>query len=149
MTFATPAGVVPEVVDNDPDGALLATLTSVEPRIDEVSEPDVVEALNMLGWGAGELDTALPLRIAYAGARHLIVAAATRERLAELNYDHDRLAAYMTARELITVQLVWRESTTTRRESSDPLTRTQSGLPLAPAQTFEDLRESQEPYPRR
>ena len=37
------------------------------------------------------------------------MAARTRERLAELAYDFDRLGAIMAARDWTTVQLVWRE----------------------------------------
>jgi len=40
----------------------------------------------------------LPVRVAYAGAWHPVVAAATRERLADLDYDFDALAALMAAR---------------------------------------------------
>ncbi|MEV0535119.1 PhzF family phenazine biosynthesis isomerase [Kitasatospora sp. NPDC050463] len=108
--FATPAGEVPIEVDKGADGALRATLTSVEPQVEEVSEADVAEALALLGWSADELDAALPPRLAYAGARHLVLAAATRDRLARLDYDFDGLTAYMTARGLTTLQLVWRES---------------------------------------
>ncbi|WP_329491143.1 PhzF family phenazine biosynthesis protein [Kitasatospora sp. NBC_01246] len=110
FVFATQAGEVPIEVDKGADGVLRATLTSVEPHIEEVSGADVEEALALLGWSADELDAALPPRIAYAGARHLVLAAATRDRLARLDYDFDGLAAYMTARGLTTVQLVWRES---------------------------------------
>jgi PhzF family phenazine biosynthesis protein len=55
----------------------------------------------------------LPPAVGYAGARHLIVSTATRQRLAELDYDFDRLLAYMLERDLTTLQLVWRESETT------------------------------------
>ncbi|KAB2349419.1 PhzF family phenazine biosynthesis protein [Actinomadura rudentiformis] len=107
LTFATQAGTVPvEVVEVD--GVLQATLTSVEPHLDEVT--DLSEALDILRWGKDDLDAAFPPRIAYAGARHLVLAAATRERLADLDYDFDRLTAYMTRHDLTTVQLVWRES---------------------------------------
>ncbi|MFE2723608.1 PhzF family phenazine biosynthesis protein [Kitasatospora sp. NPDC059327] len=108
--FATAAGEVPIDVDKGADGTLRATLTSVEPHVEEVNEADVAEALALLGWSAEELDAALPPRIAYAGARHLVLAAATRDRLARLDYDFDGLAAHMTARGLTTLQLVWRES---------------------------------------
>ncbi|AUY48142.1 PhzF family phenazine biosynthesis isomerase [Streptomyces sp. CB01881] len=108
--FATQAGEVPIEVDKGADGVLRATLTSVEPHVEEVGEADVAEALALLGWSADELDAALPPRIGYAGARHLVLAAATRDRLARLEYDFDGLAAYMTARDLTTLQLVWRES---------------------------------------
>lgn len=107
LTFATQAGTVPvEVVEAG--GVLQATLTSVEPHLEEVA--DLSEALDILGWGKDDLDAAFPPRIAYAGARHLVLAAATRERLADLDYDFDRLTAYMTRYDLTTVQLVWRES---------------------------------------
>src|SRR5207247_11293384 len=44
-----------------------------------------------------------------AGGFHPLPAAATRERLARLDYDFDRLGDLMRAREWTTVQLVWRE----------------------------------------
>lgn len=67
------------------------------------------EALALLGWAAAELDPALPPRFAYAGVRHLVLVVADRSRLADLHYDFDGLAAYMTARDLTTLQLAWRE----------------------------------------
>lgn len=112
LLFRTPAGEVPVHVAAGADGVLRATLTSVEPSVESVPDADVAEALAALGWAAGDLDPALPPRIAYAGARHLVLAAATRARLADLHYDFDRLAALMTALGLTTVQLVWRESAT-------------------------------------
>jgi PhzF family phenazine biosynthesis protein len=105
LVFRTPAGVVPVTVR-----AGRATLTSVAPRVDDVGAADVDEALGLLRWPADDLDPALPPRIGFAGARHLILAAATRERLADLDYDFEGLRAYMLARDLTTVDLVWREA---------------------------------------
>ncbi|PZX45017.1 PhzF family phenazine biosynthesis protein [Streptomyces sp. DvalAA-21] len=48
--------------------------------------------------------------MAYAGARHLVVAAATRDRLARLGDGFARLEALMRRLDLTTLQLVWRES---------------------------------------
>ncbi|WP_419995171.1 PhzF family phenazine biosynthesis protein [Streptomyces boninensis] len=107
----TQAGLVPVSVREE-GGVLKATLTSVAPRVDKAEQADVAEALAALGWQAGELDAALPPRIAFAGVRHLVLAAATRERLADLDYDFDRLLALMRRLGLTTVQLVWRESAT-------------------------------------
>lgn len=90
------------------DGALLATLTSVPPRVAPVADADVDAALDALGWRRGELDPDLPPRVAFAGAHHLVLAAGTRERLATLDYDTDALGALMAARDWITVQLVHR-----------------------------------------
>ncbi|KUF19967.1 PhzF family phenazine biosynthesis protein [Streptomyces silvensis] len=111
FVFDTPAGTVPVSVTAS-DGVLRATLTSVEPRVEDAAPADVEEALAALGWRADELDPGLPPRISFAGARHLVLAAATRARLADLAYDFDRLRALMLRLDLTTVQLVWRESDT-------------------------------------
>jgi PhzF family phenazine biosynthesis protein len=110
LVFATLSGIVPVVVKEE-SGVLRATLTSVEPYVEAVS--DVSEVLDILGWRKEELDAELPPSIAYGGARHLVLSASTRQRLAELDYDFDRLLAYMLERDLTTLQLVWRESATT------------------------------------
>ncbi|GAA2947676.1 MULTISPECIES: PhzF family phenazine biosynthesis protein [Streptomyces] len=109
LVFTTAAGAVPVAVTGDGD-ELRATLTSVEPHVTDIGPDDLTEALAALGWPASDLDPALPPRIAYAGARHLVVAAATRERLARLDYDFARLEALMRRLDLTTLQLVWRES---------------------------------------
>ncbi|MGE7436826.1 MULTISPECIES: PhzF family phenazine biosynthesis protein [Kitasatospora] len=113
VVFETRAGTVPVDVTTGSGGVLEATLTSVEPYIEQVADADVAEALAALGWRREELDQTLPPRIAYAGARHLVLAVATRRRLADLAYDFERLAAFMTRLDLTTLQLVWRESADT------------------------------------
>ncbi|MFD3482100.1 PhzF family phenazine biosynthesis protein [Streptomyces sp. NPDC058665] len=111
LVFETRAGTVPVTVAATGDGGpLRATLTSVEPHVEEVTDADLAEALAALDWPAGDLDPELPPRIAYGGARHLVVGAATRARLADLAYDFARLEALMRRLDLTTVQLVWRES---------------------------------------
>ncbi|MFD3590480.1 PhzF family phenazine biosynthesis protein [Streptomyces sp. NPDC058683] len=111
LVFATRAGTVPVTVTEE-GGTVTATLTSVEPHVEEVADADLAEALAALGWPAADLDPAFPPRIAFAGARHLVLAAATRTRLADLAYDFARLEALMHRLDLTTVQLVWRESAT-------------------------------------
>ncbi|MCQ0022509.1 PhzF family phenazine biosynthesis protein [Streptomyces somaliensis DSM 40738] len=111
LLFATRAGTVPVSV-TERDGVYGATLTSVEPRVGQAAAGDVAEALAALGWPAEDLDPALPPRIASAGARHLVLAAASRQRLADLDYDFERLKALMLRLDLTTVQLVWRASDT-------------------------------------
>jgi PhzF family phenazine biosynthesis protein len=102
-------GPVPVTSRRDDQGRLTATLTSVPPRVRDVDEADVDEVLAALRWRREELDPALPPRIAYVGGDYLVLAAATRARLADLAYDFDRLGAIMAARDWTTIQLVWRE----------------------------------------
>ncbi|MFE7948154.1 PhzF family phenazine biosynthesis protein [Streptomyces sp. NPDC057426] len=111
LVFATRAGTVRVSVTRDA-GVIRATLTTVEPHVEAIGDADLVEALAALDWPAADLDPELPARIAFAGARHLVVGAATRERLADLAYDFPRLEALMHRLDLTTVQLVWRESGT-------------------------------------
>ncbi|QNE77756.1 PhzF family phenazine biosynthesis isomerase [Streptomyces finlayi] len=108
LVFSTRAGTVPVTVSRE-EGELRATLTSVEPQVTEAGPEDLAEALAALDWPAADLDPAMPPRISYAGARHLVLAAATRERLADLSYDFARLEALMLRLDLTTIQLVWRE----------------------------------------
>lgn len=109
LVLRTASGDVGVGLGRDEDGRPVATLTSVEPRVVEPDPADLEEALTALGWRPGELDDSLPPRVAFAGAWHLVLAAATRDRLARLDYDFGRLRALMESRSWTTVQLVWRE----------------------------------------
>lgn len=107
LRLTTAAGLV-EVEVRDGGSGPVATLTSVAPHTTAVGEDDLAEALAALHWSAEDLDPAFPSRVAYAGAHHLVLAAATPERLADLDYDFDRLLALMTQRDWTTLQLVYR-----------------------------------------
>ena len=89
-----------------------ATLTSVPPQVVGIDAGDTARLLDALHWSADELDTALPPRVAYAGAWHPVFAAATRERLADLDYDFGALQLLMAERDWTTVQLVHRTGET-------------------------------------
>jgi PhzF family phenazine biosynthesis protein len=105
----------PVTVRTHADGeATTATLSSVAPHLaPPLTDEELAPALTALRWPAADLDPDLPPRIAFAGARHLILAARTRERLADLNYDFDGLKDYMVERDLVTVDLVFRDGPTT------------------------------------
>jgi PhzF family phenazine biosynthesis protein len=107
--LATAVGPV-EVVAGRRDGGWEASLTSVPPRHEPAPAALVSAALAALHWGPAELDAGLPPARAYAGAWHLVLAAASAGRLADLDYDYARLKALMLADGLTTLQLVWRES---------------------------------------
>jgi PhzF family phenazine biosynthesis protein len=110
VVFVTRAGSVPVRTRTDGDGFATAELTSVPTSQVEVAVDDLAEALSALGWRTDELDPALPPSVAYAGAHHLVLAAGSRDRLARLDYDMDRLRELMQPRDWTTVHIVWRAS---------------------------------------
>ncbi|MEU6306481.1 PhzF family phenazine biosynthesis protein [Streptomyces chartreusis] len=112
LSLRTMAGPVTVTTDRTADGTLTATLVSVAPHTESLADADLAELLAVLGWSAADLDPALPPRVAFAGARHPILAAATRERLADLDYAMEPLAALMAREDWTTVDLLWRESPT-------------------------------------
>ncbi|GHH23219.1 PhzF family phenazine biosynthesis protein [Streptomyces lanatus] len=112
LLLRTKAGPVTVTTDRTADGRVAATLVSVAPRTEPIAEADLAELLAILGWSATDLDPALPPRVAFAGARHPVLAASTRERLADLDYDMAALGALMAREDWTTVDLVWRESPT-------------------------------------
>ena len=109
LTLETRSGTV-QVTTRTTATGVEATLVSVPPRLAAIAPADEAELLDTLGWHRDERDPTLPVRVAYAGAWHPIVAAGSRERLAHLDYDMPRLAALMAAREWTTIALVWRET---------------------------------------
>jgi PhzF family phenazine biosynthesis protein len=108
LRYATAAGLVPVRTSLGADGTVVATLVSVPPRTAELTVPDLDEILTALRWPRDALDPGVPPRVAFAGAWHPVIGVATRERLATLDYDFDRLGALMAARGWTTVALVHR-----------------------------------------
>jgi PhzF family phenazine biosynthesis protein len=77
-------GLVALGTNRGPAGRLWATLTSVRPRVRSAEADLVAAALAALGWTHAELDPALPPAVAYAGASHRILAAASYDTLGAL-----------------------------------------------------------------
>jgi PhzF family phenazine biosynthesis protein len=109
LVFDTNAGEI--VVETEiADDVLLATLTSVPTYSRPADEESVAEVLAALGWSQDDLAPAFPPHVAFGGVKHLMLAAASRERLAGLHYDFDKLKSVMTRNDWTTVNLFWRES---------------------------------------
>ena len=108
MLYLTQAGEVAVETSSDPAGLTTATLTSVAPKVAPLDPADRDRLLAALRWQPDDLDPDLPLRVAYAGAWHPVVAVLDRSRLADLDYDFDALGGLMAERDWTTVALVWR-----------------------------------------
>ena len=104
----TQIGIVPiEVVDN---GSLQVTLESVEPKHRPIDQSRLGEYLEILGWQGEKLDDSIPAAFAYAGAWHLVIAVDDLDALVNLDYDFERAKQEMPKDDIVTFQLIWRES---------------------------------------
>jgi PhzF family phenazine biosynthesis protein len=112
LVFATLAGPIPVRTEASPAG-YTATLTSVPTRTRPAEATELDAALAALGWRHEDLDPRYPAHVAFAGNDHLILAANTRARLADLDYDFEALSVLMDQRGWTTVHLV---------HAHDPLT---------------------------
>ncbi|TCN41630.1 PhzF family phenazine biosynthesis protein [Kribbella orskensis] len=110
LAFDTPAGEIRVATAVSSAGTARATLTSVPTRSRPAVDAELDAALSALGWERDDLDPALPPHVAFGGNEHLVLAAASRARLADLTYDFDGLAEVMRIHDWVTVQLVWRET---------------------------------------
>ncbi|GAA0517472.1 oxidoreductase [Saccharopolyspora subtropica] len=108
LVFDTKAGSVR--VRTQQRDTVVASLTSVPSSSRPATEDELGRALAALGWSVADLDPDWPPHVAYAGNDHLVLAARTRERLAELDYDFDALGDLMRDRGWTTVQLFWPEN---------------------------------------
>ncbi len=107
--LSTAVGLVPVAVRTR-HGRREASLTSVDPKYTIPSPSLLTDTLAALGWTQADLNSSIPPARAYAGAWHLVLAAARRTRLARLEYEFDALKALMLRDGLTTLQLIWRES---------------------------------------
>jgi PhzF family phenazine biosynthesis protein len=104
LTFDTMAGPV-EVSTVLENGQVSATLTSVPTRTRRVDDLTLGRALAALHWTGEDVDPRYPPHVAFAGNEHLVLAATTAERLANLDYDFDALASLMAELRWTTVCL--------------------------------------------
>lgn len=107
--FNTKVGDIPvEVTVNN--GHIEASLTSVLPAYEPVSNELLNKALKALNWSLDELEPSIPPARAFAGNWHLVLAVKSKQRLDDLDYDFDTLKSIMQIDDLTTLQLIWQES---------------------------------------
>ncbi len=91
-------------------GAFGSTLQSPETWSEDAPKEYVDRALSAFKLSHEELDPGFPIRFAFAGAKHLILALKDRKTLADMNYPFDEVRALMAKQGLVTISLIWKES---------------------------------------
>lgn len=87
-----------------------AALQSPSTRSAAASEALVDAALSLFGYTRADLDLRIPPALAHGGADHLVLALASRERLAAMRYELDAGRRLMNAHGVVTIVLAWAES---------------------------------------
>lgn len=111
LRLRTNDGIVAVRIETGADGPE-ATLTSVATWVVPAPTDLLSGALDLLDWRPEDLEPALPPAVAYAGAKHLVVAVRDLATLQRMAYPFEAMQALMLAHDLTTVQLVWRASPT-------------------------------------
>ncbi len=68
--------------------------------------------LGLFSYSVADLDPRLPPAIAEAGARHLVLALTSRQRLAAMRYDQEMGRRFMMENGIVTISLVQAETDT-------------------------------------
>jgi PhzF family phenazine biosynthesis protein len=86
---------------------LTAALQSPPTRSTVPERSHTMEALQLFGLTATDLDDAIPPGAIHAGADHLVLALKSRSRLAAMNYDLKQGRSFMRSAGLVTIALVY------------------------------------------
>ena len=91
-------------------GAFIATLLSPETWSEPAPQEYVNKILSEFHWSMEDLDANYPVRLAFAGVKHLILVLKDRKKLAEMSYQVEPVKILMQKEGLTTISLLWRES---------------------------------------
>ncbi len=89
---------------------IVAALQSPQTHSKAADPALVTDALALFGYSTDDLDARIPPAIAFAGATHLVLALATRTKLAAMQYDLDAGRTLMQRAGLVTIALVYAQT---------------------------------------
>ena len=92
------------------DLGMSATLQSPETWSKDAPQDYVEKILAAFNITKDQLDARFPVRIAGAGATHLIIFVKDRQSLADMKYPFEEVRALMAEQNLVTISLLWQES---------------------------------------
>ncbi|MCE9647281.1 MAG: PhzF family phenazine biosynthesis protein [Chloroflexi bacterium] len=92
------------------DENFAATLQSPETWSKDAPREYVDRVLAAFHLNRDQLDYEFPVRFAFAGAKHLVIAVTERKILADMKYEFEMGKALMAEEDLVTISVIWRES---------------------------------------
>jgi PhzF family phenazine biosynthesis protein len=88
----------------------IATLQSPETWSGDAPREYVDKVLAAFNLEKDDLDPEFPIRFAFAGAKHLLLAVKDHKSLADMSYQFDVVKALMADEDLVTISILWLES---------------------------------------
>jgi PhzF family phenazine biosynthesis protein len=92
------------------NGTFTATLQSPETWSKDAPREYVDKILAAFNLIRDNLHAEFPVRFAFAGVKHLILAVKDRKTLAEMSYQFDVVKSLMADEDLVTISILWQES---------------------------------------
>jgi PhzF family phenazine biosynthesis protein len=103
-------GEISVAVSHTDSGGLFVSLKSPETWSEIAPEDYVKQILSEFGLSIEDLHPDFPVRIAFAGAKHLILVLKEYEKLKTMSYHFENVKILMAKEDLVTIDLVWKES---------------------------------------
>ncbi len=103
-------GEISVEVSKSEAGELTTTLQSPKTWSEAAPQDYIKDVLDTFKLSSDDLNTDFPSRFAFAGAKHLILVLKSRQLLSDMSYEFDQLKTLMSEQQLVTVNLLWRES---------------------------------------
>jgi PhzF family phenazine biosynthesis protein len=98
-------------VEGRREGAMIAAALQSPPTRSEPAKPRLItDALALFSYSEDDLDQRIPPAIADAGARHLVLALNSRQRLSAMNYDLAAGRTLMNEAGVVTIVLAYAEA---------------------------------------
>lgn len=91
-------------------GGMSATLQSPATWSEDAPQEYADKVLAAFNLTKEQLDSRFPVRLAGAGAKHLVIFLRERKTLAEMSYPFEEVRALMAEQGLVTISLLWNES---------------------------------------
>jgi len=104
---------VTKSVSGSSSDALNVSLQSPETSTEPAPVEYVESILSEFGLSQDDVNPDFPIRLAYAGAKHLVIVLKDHGKLKSMHYDFDTVKALMESEGLVTINLLWNASDNT------------------------------------
>ena len=91
------------------DGNYFATLNSINTYTEEVDNLYVEKVIDEFNFTIKDLNEKFPVKIAFAGARHLILVLKDKQKLTDMSYNFDTIKVLMKEKDLTTISILYNE----------------------------------------